>query len=71
MGTLRKSTYSIRVQKGEDEYYIGQCLELPAAISQGKTQQEAVRNTLEAIKLVLEDIAALREKNPAIVTVEV
>ena len=43
----------------ETGYYTAQCVELPAAISQGKTEEEAKGNVREAIELVLE---YLREK---------
>lgn len=35
-------------------YHTAQCVELPAAISQGKTEAEAKKNIKEAIELVLE-----------------
>jgi len=41
---IRKSDYSV------------QCLELPGAISQGKTKEDALANIKEAIELVLEVI---------------
>ena len=34
------------------------CVELPAAISQGETEEEAIRNVKEAIELVLEELEA-------------
>ena len=50
--------YHVKVRKGEDGYYIVQCVELPAAITQGKTRKEAFKNIKEAIELVLEDMQA-------------
>lgn len=54
--------YTIILEK-EEGGYSAQCLELPGAISQGETKEEAVRNVKEAIELVLEvtkeDIKAL------------
>ena len=43
------------IVEGEDGWFVARCLELPAAISQGKTREEAARNIEEAISLVLED----------------
>ncbi len=46
--------YRIRLQKGQDGYYVAQCLEVPGAISQGRTKDEALRNVKEALEAVLE-----------------
>ncbi len=64
--------FRVKVEEGRDGFYVAQCIELPAAISLGKTIEEAVKNIREAIELVLEDIEAeVLEKKPKIVTVEV
>jgi len=60
--------YHVKVWKGDDGYYVAQCVELPAAITQGKTKKEAVKNIREAIELVLEDMKTeVREKNVVVV----
>jgi len=60
--------YHVKLKKGEDGYYIAQCKELPAAITQGRTKKEAMENIREAIELVLEDMKAdIREKRPVVV----
>ncbi len=46
--------YRISLQKGQDGYYVAQCLEVPGAISQGRTKEEALRNVKEALEAVLE-----------------
>lgn len=46
--------YRIRLRKGQDGYYVAQCLEVPGAISQGRTKEEALRNVKEALEAVLE-----------------
>ncbi len=46
--------YRIVLRKGQDGYYVSQCLEVPGAISQGRTKEEAIRNAKEALQLVLE-----------------
>ena len=43
------------LEKDEDSGgYSVQCVELPGAISQGETREEALKNIKEAIELVLE-----------------
>jgi len=44
------------IYKGEDDWFVARCLQLPAAISQGRSREEAIRNIEEAISLVLEDM---------------
>jgi predicted RNase H-like HicB family nuclease len=46
--------YTVILEKEEEGGYSAQCLELPGAISQGETKDEALRNTKEAIEAVLE-----------------
>jgi predicted RNase H-like HicB family nuclease len=63
--------YHINVWNGEDGYLIAKCVELPAAMTQGKTRQEIVENMKEAIALVLQDIQAeVLEKDAQLLTVE-
>jgi len=47
--------FNVKVTK-HSEGYTGQCLELPGAISEGKTLDELKANMREAIELVLEEI---------------
>ena len=49
----------IVITEGEDGWLVARCLELSAAISQGRTKEEAIRNINEAISLVLEDMDEL------------
>ena len=46
--------YRIMLKKGQDGYYVAQCLEVPGAISQGRTKEEALKNAKEALELILE-----------------
>ena len=47
--------YSIIVEKDpESGWYIGQCAQLPEALSQGETLDELMKNMKEAIELVIE-----------------
>ena len=46
--------FTVMLEPAEEGGYTVQCVELPAAISQGETKKEALRNIVEAIELVLE-----------------
>lgn len=54
--TRARTGLHIMIYRGEDGWFVARCLELPAAISQGRTREEVIRNIEEAISLVLEDI---------------
>lgn len=60
-------TYHVVLKEDEDGWYAVQCVELPGAISQGRTKEEALVNIKDAIKLLLEHLAnKIREKNDGI-----
>jgi predicted RNase H-like HicB family nuclease len=46
--------YTAIIEKGKDGWYVAQCAQIPAAITQGKTIEEAETNLKDAIELVLE-----------------
>lgn len=46
--------FPITLQPGEDGYIVAECPVIPGCISQGKTENEALANIKEAIKLCLE-----------------
>lgn len=46
--------FTIKLEKSDEGGYTSQCLELPAAISEGDTKEIALENIREAIQLVLE-----------------
>ena len=46
--------FTIKLEKSEEGGYTAQCLEIPAAISEGDTKEETLENIKEAIQLVLE-----------------
>ena len=46
--------FTVKLEESEEGGYTIQCLELPAAISEGDTKAEALENIKEAIQLVLE-----------------
>jgi predicted RNase H-like HicB family nuclease len=45
--------YTVILEPQEEGGYTVRCLELPGAISQGETKEEALKNIKEAIELVL------------------
>ena len=51
---VRGRKFTVVLDKDEAGGYSVQCVELPAAISQGDTKKEALKNIKEAIELVLE-----------------
>jgi len=46
--------FTIKLEESGEGGYTAQCLEIPAAISEGNTKEEALENIKEAIQLVLE-----------------
>lgn len=46
--------FTVKLEESDEGGYTVQCLELPAAISEGDTREEALENIKEAIQLVLE-----------------
>ena len=46
--------FTVVLEAAEEGGYTVQCVELPAAISQGETKKKALKNIKEAIQLVLE-----------------
>ena len=45
--------FNVIIEKGEDGYLISEVVELPGCHTQGKTMEELLRNTKEAISLYL------------------
>jgi predicted RNase H-like HicB family nuclease len=46
--------YTAIFERGEDGWWVASCLEIPEAITQGETIDEARENLKDAIQLVLE-----------------
>ncbi|MDR1724426.1 MAG: type II toxin-antitoxin system HicB family antitoxin [Tannerella sp.] len=46
--------YTAIVQKTDDGWYVAQCEQIPAAITQGRTLEELDENLKDAISLILE-----------------
>lgn len=51
---MKKMELTMMVEKGENGYYVGQIVEYPAALSQGKTIEELENNLKDALKLLLQ-----------------
>jgi predicted RNase H-like HicB family nuclease len=51
---LSDRSFHVNIRRDEAGYYVAHCLELPAAMTQAKTEEEVIRRIKEAIHLVLE-----------------
>ncbi len=58
--------YHISIRKGEDGFYVVECLDLPGCITQGKTKHEAMKNIQEAILAYLETISEHHKPLPQV-----
>ncbi|MBS3079885.1 type II toxin-antitoxin system HicB family antitoxin [Candidatus Pacearchaeota archaeon] len=47
--------FNVIIERGEDGYYISEVVELPGCHTQGKTLDELMERTREAIELCLEE----------------
>ena len=63
--------FTIKLEESDEGGYTAQCLELPAAISEGDTKEEALENIKEAIQLVLEVTQEQARSYTEVVRVEV
>ncbi len=55
--------FNIIIEKGEDGYLISEVVELPGCHTQGKTMEELLSNTKEAISLYLKVIGKEKIKD--------
>ncbi len=46
--------FIITIEKDEDGLFVAECPAIPGCVSQGKTEQEAMKNIKDAIKECLE-----------------
>jgi Uncharacterized conserved protein len=63
--------FTIKLEESDEGDYTAQCLEIPAAISEGETKEEALENIKEDIQLVLEVTREQAQVLGEIATVEV
>lgn len=47
----------VRLEKDEDGVWVAICPSLPGCISQGKTQEEALKNIKDAVRLHIRSLA--------------
>lgn len=62
-GAAAVSGFTVAFRQIEDGWYFARCLEVPEAITQGETLEEARENIREAIELILEDRREEAEKD--------
>lgn len=68
--------FRVTLEPAEEGGFVAQCVEIPGAVSEGETQQEALENVASAIHDILEVRRQRAEANAAaagvdLVTVEV
>jgi predicted RNase H-like HicB family nuclease len=63
--------FTVKLEGSDEGGYTVQCLELPAAISEGDTKEEALENIKEAIQLVLEVVQEQARSYTEVFKVEV
>jgi predicted RNase H-like HicB family nuclease len=63
--------YTVILEPQEEGGYTVRCLELPGAISQGETKEEALANIKEAIELVLEVLSQELASRPNVEVLKV
>ena len=64
--------FTVSLSADPDGGFVAQCIEVPGAISQGETREEALENIQEAIALILETRRAdAKRLHASIASVEV
>ena len=62
--------YTVKIKEIEDGWFMGQCEQIPGALTQGKTIEEVKENIKEAIMLVLKtekELGIKKHSNKAII----
>ena len=57
-------SFHVNIRRDEAGYYVARCVELPAAMTQAKTEEEVIRRIKEAIHLVLIATQRKKRRNP-------
>ncbi len=58
------------LKRRRGEGFVVKCLELPGCLSEGRTEEEALKNIEDAIKLYLRDVGKeAKEKNARVIQV--
>jgi predicted RNase H-like HicB family nuclease len=63
--------FLVTLTVGEDGYIVAECPALPGCVSQGETEEEALRNIREAIEGILEARRVEGNPIPSPVVVEI
>ena len=69
--------FHISLDKAEDGWFVAECPALPGCVSQGKDEEEAIKNIKEAIiawlwaedQKALENVTAKSKREPIVVSV--
>ena len=66
------TNFHIVLKRQRGEGFVVRCLELPGCISEGKTEEEAIRNIGDAIKLYLKDVEReAKEKKAKVIPITI
>ena len=71
---MRRYTFTVIVERDEDDFYVAEVPDLKGCYTQGETLEEALKNIKEVIELCLEaegDIEPVRKEIVAVQKVEV
>jgi len=69
---LEVRDYHVSLKRQRGEGFVARCIELPGCLSEGKTEEEAIKNVQDAIRLYLEDVhAEAKEKRARLIQVTV
>ena len=68
---VSEKSFHLKIWKDEGGYYGVQCLEIPQAISQGKSIDECIENAKEAIELALEHNKSKKIEDTYVVNISV
>jgi predicted RNase H-like HicB family nuclease len=60
----------VNIRRDEEGYFVARCVELPAAMTQGKTEEEVIRRIKEVVHLVLEDKREDKDNRPTVKAIE-
>jgi predicted RNase H-like HicB family nuclease len=63
--------YTFRYEEAEEGGYVGQCIELPGAITQAETLEELKANMKDVIELILESMVLRRDRDMTLQDVEI
>ncbi|MGD9562775.1 MAG: type II toxin-antitoxin system HicB family antitoxin [Pyrinomonadaceae bacterium] len=63
--------YRVLIEQDEDGIYVAEVPSLPGCITQGKTRNEALQNSKEAIELYLESLEAHGDPIPPPISEEI